>query len=174
MSYPQPSRPLPIVCAGQSADAIAFTARHADIGFVGRMRDSPQALGALNQQLKDAAAAHGRQVGAYALLNIVAAPTEAEAQARQDDMLARSDEEGIAEWLRASGRDPTRNLQGLDKLRLTFMSFPFITASYADVAARLDEIAAVGVKGVCLMFPEFVPDLRAFIAEVMPRMKSRQ
>lgn len=174
MSYPTPARPLPIVCAGQSPDAIAFTARHADIGFVGRMHDTAATLGALNQRLQAEAARHGRRVGAYALLNVIAAPTDAAAMARQDDLLARSDEEAIAEWLRASSRDPTRKVDGLDRLRLTFMGFPFLTASYAGIAARLDEIADAGVAGVCLMFPSFVPDLEAFIAEVLPRMRSRR
>jgi pyrimidine oxygenase len=173
MSYPTPKRPLPIVCAGQSPEAIAFTARHADVGFVGRMHDNSDTLRQLNQRLMDAAATHGRTVGAYALLNVIAAPTEAEARARQADLLARADDEAITEWLRASARDPTRKLAGLDKLRLTFMGFPFVTASYADVARRLDEIADAGVAGVCLMFPDFVPDLEAFIAEVLPRMRSR-
>ena len=173
MSYPTPGRQLPIVCAGQSPEAIAFSAKHADIGFVGRMHDNSEALQTLNNRLKDAAAAQGRQVSTYALLNVIAAPTEAEAQARQDDLLARSDDEAIAEWLRASGRDPTRKLAGLDRLRLTFMGFPFVTASHADVARRLDAIADAGVAGVCLAFPDFLPDLEAFIAEVMPRMRSR-
>lgn len=174
MSYPTPSRPLPIVCAGQSDAALSFTARHADIGFVGRMHDTPEALGRLNDRLTGLAREHGRTVGAYALLNIVAAATDEEAEARQADFLARADDAAIAEWLKASGRDPSRTSHELDRLRQTFMGFPFITASFEGVARRIDAIADAGVAGVCLMFPDFERDLADFIAHVLPRLKCRK
>ncbi|MCB1741999.1 MAG: LLM class flavin-dependent oxidoreductase [Gammaproteobacteria bacterium] len=174
MSYPTPSRALPIVCAGQSDAALAFTARHADIGFVGRMHDTPQALGTLNARLQTLAAEQGRRVGAYALMNIIAASSDDEAMARQDEFLARADQDAIDEWLRASGRDPNRNSHELDHLRQTFMGFPFITASFENVARRIDAIAEAGVAGVCLMFPDFERDLGAFIEQVLPRLDCRR
>lgn len=173
-SYPQPSRRLPVVCAGQSEPALQFTARHADIGFVGRMHDTPEKLGALATRLQELAAAQGRTVKTYALINVVTAPTEAEAKARQDYFVANADHEAIEEWMRVSAEDPTRDMAGLDLVRKTFMRFPFITASYDGVAERLDAIAAAGVAGVCLLLPDFERDLRAFIDNVVPRMKSRR
>jgi pyrimidine oxygenase len=173
-SYPTPARKLPIVCAGQSDAAIAFTAKYADIGFVGRIHETPAGLGALNARLQAKAAEHGREVGAYALLNIIAAPTDAEAKARQDYFLAHADHASIAEWLKASGRDPSRNSHELDHLRQTFMGFPFVTASFEGVARHLDAIARHGVAGVCLMFPDPVGDLKDFIEHVVPRVESRR
>ena len=173
MSYPTPSRALPIVCAGQSDAALSFTARFADIGFVGRMHDTPEALGELNNRLQSLAAEHGRDVGAFALMNIIAAPTDLEAMQRQNFFLANADQEAIDEWLRASGRDPNRTSHELDHLRQTFMGFPFITASYENVAARIDAIADAGVAGVCLMFPDFEKDLQAFIDHVLPKLNCR-
>jgi len=173
-SYPQPARRLPIVCAGQSEPALQFTARHADYGFVGRMHDTPEKLGALNARVQALAREQGRQVKTYALINVVAASTEAEAEARQDFFVENADHEAIAEWLRASAEDPTRDMSGLDLLRRTFMRFPFITASYQGVAERLDAIAAAGIAGVCLLLPDFERDLEAFIDHVMPRMACRQ
>jgi pyrimidine oxygenase len=174
VSKPTPRKPLSIVCAGQSDDALAFTSRYADVGFVGRMHDTPEALGGLNAKLQGLASAHGRTVGAYALMSIIADPSEAEARERQDFYLANADPVAIAEWMRASGRDPTRNLESLDQLRRTFMGFPCMTSSYDGVAARIDAIAATGVAGVCLMFPDFEKDLRAFIDHVMPRLACRR
>ncbi|MEZ5855005.1 MAG: LLM class flavin-dependent oxidoreductase [Hyphomicrobiaceae bacterium] len=173
-SYPTPGHKLPIVCAGQSDAALAFTAKYADIGFVGRIYETPEGLGALNARLQAKAAEHGRKVGAYALLNIIAAPTDAEAKARQDDFLAHADHQSIAEWLKASGRDPSRTSHELDHVRQTFMGFPFVTASYDNVARHLDAIADQGVAGVCLMFPDYVPDLEAFITHVLPQLASRR
>lgn len=172
-SYPTPGRRLPIVCAGQSDSALEFTAKHADYGFVGRMYDTPDALAALDAKLQGMAARHGRTVKAYALINVVAAASEAEALARQDHFLANADHVAIAEWMRASAEDPTRNMAGLDLLRRTFMRFPFITSSYAGVAERIDAIAASGIAGVCLMLPDYERDLRAFIRHVLPRLACR-
>jgi pyrimidine oxygenase len=174
VSNPTPRQALEIICAGQSDDALAFTAQHADIGFVGRMHDTPEALGKLNAKLQALASARGRTVGAYALMNIIADPSEAEAKARQDYYLSKSDPVAIAEWMRASSGDPTRKLESLDLLRRTFMGFPFITSSYDGVAERIDSIAATGVAGVCLMFPDFEKDLAAFIDHVVPRLECRQ
>ncbi len=173
MSYPKPSRPLEIICAGQSDAALAFTSKYASFGFVGRMHDTSDTLAGLSAKLARLAAAHRRKVGAYALINVIAAETEAGALARQDRYLAHSDPVAIAEWLRMSGRDPTRNLAGLDQLRLTFMGFPFITSSYAGVAERIDAVAEAGISGVCLTFPDFERDLVAFIEQVLPKLKSR-
>lgn len=172
-SYPMPKRRLPIVCAGQSDSALQFTAKHADYGFVGRMHDTPEKLGALNARLQELAKAEGRTVKSYALINVVTAATDAEAIARQDFFVANADHEAIDEWMRASAEDPTRDMSGLDLVKRTFMRFPFITASYDGVAERIDAIAAAGVSGICLLLPDFERDLQAFIDHVLPRMTCR-
>lgn len=174
VSLPKPSRKLQLVCAGQSPDAMAFTAKYADFGFVGRFGDTPEALGALQQTLAALGQTHGRKVGAFALLNIVADETLEAAEARRDFFLANADKVAIAEWLRASGRDPTRRTHELDWTRQVFMGFPFIISSFEGVAERLDQIADAGVTGVSLMFPDYERDLRRFIENVVPRMKSRK
>lgn len=173
VSLPKPQHRIPLVCAGQSDDALAFTARYADYGFVGRLGDTPEALGALQRKLEGLAASHGRKVGAYALLNVIADETVEAAEARRDFYVANADDEAIAEWQRVGGRDPTRNTAHLDKVRQTFMGFPYIVSSFEGVARRLDAIAEAGITGVSLMFPDYQRDLGRFIAEVMPRMRSR-
>lgn len=173
VSLPKPRRRLKIVCAGQSDAALGFTSRYADLGFVGRMGDTPEALGRLHSRLATLGAARGRKVGAYALLNVVADETVAAAEARRDFYLAHADEVAIANWLEASGRDPTRNSAELDRVRQVFMGFPFIVSSFEGVAERLDQIADAGVNGVALMFPDYQRDLGRFITHVVPQMRSR-
>lgn len=174
VSNPKPKHKIPLVCAGQSPDALAFTAKYADYGFVGRFGDTPEALGALQRRLADLGTAQGRKVGAYALLNIVADETVAAAEARRDYFMANADKVAIAAWLEASGRDPTRRTHELDWIRQVFMGFPFIISSFDGVAERLDAIADAGVTGVSLMFPDYQRDLARFIEHVVPRMKSRR
>lgn len=173
VANPKPKRKIPLVCAGQSPDALAFTAKYADFGFVGRFGDTPDALGALQRRLVDLGAEQDRKVGAYALLNIVADETVEAAEARRDYYIKNADAVAIAAWLQASGRDPTRRTHELDWVRQVFMGFPFVISSFAGVAAHLDAIADAGVTGVSLMFPDYQRDLERFIAHVMPRMNSR-
>lgn len=173
MCYPTPGRPLPVVCAGQSEDAIAFTAKNADFAFVGRMKDDVPGLGALSASIDRAAAAHGRSVGSYVLMTIIAEETDEAAIARRDRYIANADEAAIREWLRASGQDAHRvNYDSLPPLQRTFMGFHLVAASYEKVAAHLDALAEAGVRGACFVFPEFGPDLDRFIANVLPHCRS--
>ena len=173
-SLPTPGRPLPVVCAGQSEDALQFTARHADFSFVGRQADTPEQLGALARRVGGLAAGHGRTVGTYLLLTVLAEATDAAAFARRDHFIANTDMEGLAEMTRISDLDATRpNRAELPTAARTFMGMPFIAGSYARVAAYLDSVAAAGLTGVSLVFADFEPDLARFIRHVMPLMYSR-
>jgi pyrimidine oxygenase len=173
-SLPTPAHPIPIVCAGQSEDALGFTARCADYSFVGRQADTPERLGELTSRLSALAAEQGRQVGSYMLLTVIARATEAEAIAERDGFVASTDEAGVAEAMRISGLDPTRATRGeLRSVARTFMGMPLCVSSYAGVAAYLDAIARAGVTGVSLVFPDFEADLPRFIQEVVPLMESR-
>lgn len=173
-SEPKPANPLQIVCAGQSDGALDFVSRQSDFSFVGRMNDTPEQLAAVVEKIGAMAASHGRQVRSYTLLNVIAAPTDAEAEAERQLYLDNRDEEAIQEFLRASGMDVNRaDYLKLDPATVTFMSIPCIAASYDKVAAYLDRLAASGLHGVCLTFPDFATDVPDFIEHVMPRMTSR-
>lgn len=174
-SNPKPRRPLPIVCAGQSDGALAFVSREADYAFVGRMNDTPEQLGVLSDRISTMAAEHGRQVGSYTLLNVIAEASREEAEAKRDRYLAHRDDVAITEFLRASGNDVNRaDYAKLDPVTVTFMSVPYIVGSYADVAAHLDRLAGSGVTGVCLTFSDFARDVPNFIGHVLPLMASRR
>jgi pyrimidine oxygenase len=173
-SWPKPAEPLQVVCAGQSEGALAFVAKQADYSFIGRMNDTVEQLGEVAKKISDMAAAHDRQVTSYTLLTVIAAATDAEAEAEKARHLANRDEEAIGEWMRVSGLDKNRSdYQQLDPETTTFMSVPYIVGSYEKVARHLDALAANGVGGVCLSFPDFAADVPKFIANVMPRLTSR-
>lgn len=174
LSLPTPGRKLPIVCAGQSNDALRFTARHADYSFVGRQADTPERLAALTAKLGSMAAEHGRTVGSYLLLTVIAEETDAAAEAKRDHFIANTDQEGVAELMRISGLDASRvDFTELRTAARTFMGMPFIAASYANVAAHLDAVSEAGLTGACLVLADFEPDLRRFVEHVVPLMRSR-
>lgn len=173
-SAPKPARKLPIVCAGQSDGALDFVSRQSDFSFVGRMNDTPEQLGAVVKKIGDMAASHGRSVKSYTLLNVIAAPTDQQAEAERQHYLDNKDDVAIQNFLQASGMDVNRaDYLKLDPATVTFMSIPCIAASYDKVAAYLDRLAEQGLHGVCLTFPDFATDVPDFIANVMPRMQSR-
>lgn len=175
ISLPRPrSGILPIVCAGQSPEAIAFTARHADFAFVGRMKDDAAALGDLAGRIDTAARAQGRVVGSHVLVTIVQGRDDEDAIRRRDRLVETADRAAIDGWLTASGQDPGRvGYDTLPLLQRTFMGMHLLVGGPATLAARLDEFAAVGVRGACLVFPDFAPDLDRFIADVVPLMATR-
>lgn len=175
VSLPKPDYTLPIVCAGQSENALKFVAKEADFAFVGRMNDTVEQLGQVTKKIADAAGENGRSVRSYTLLNVIAAPTDAEAEAERDLYLDNRDDAAIQEFLRVSGMDVNRaDYLKLDPATVTFMSIPYVVGSHAKVAAHLDALAAQGLHGVCLSFPHFATDVPDFIANVMPLMASRQ
>lgn len=173
-SWPKPSYPLPVVCAGQSEGALKFVSKQADFSFVGRMNDTPEQLRDVVEKISGLAAEQGRAVRSYTLLNVLAARTDEEAERERDHYLANKDDVAIQEFLRVSGMDVNRaDYLKLDPATVTFMSIPYIVGSYAKVAAYLDSLAEQGLHGVCLTFPDFATDVPDFIANVMPLMKSR-
>ena len=173
-SWPKPRRPLPIVCAGQSDAALDFVARASDFGFVGRMNDSAEQLGTVARRIAALSATDRRSVGAYTLLNVIAERTTAAAEAKKAYFLERRDDTAIKEFLRISGLDANRaDYATLDPTTVTFMSVPYIAASFDEVAAHLDKLAENGIRGVAVTLPDFEHDAPNFIENVMPRLRSR-
>lgn len=176
---PHPGRALPIVCAGQSPKGVAFTAAMGDHNFV---MAHPSRLRAIVDGVKAEAARHGRTVGTYALLGLIIADTDAEAQAIADHIVAGADRGAIANILASAAMDT--NVGGTaDRMKealslpvedgnIAFMSFPVVHGAPATVAARLDRIAEeTGIDGMLFSWPDFVPGIRDFGERVRPLMR---
>jgi pyrimidine oxygenase len=169
-SLPQPSRNIPIVCAGQSDRGIRFTAEHADYSFLGGQDDSLADLGRLNQKLQAAAQTHGKTVGAYVLLTVIAEETDEAAVALRDHFIETSDRVALAEWSGNAGQDFSRATYKELAVQ-TFMAIPYVAGSYATVAAYLDGLVENGIAGVCFIFPDYESDLQKVIDRVLPLCK---
>ncbi len=172
-SYPKPSVDIPIICAGQSDRGIAFTGQYADFGFLGGQDDSLDDLRRLNEKLQAAASRHGRRVGAYVLLTVIAEETDEEAYSKRDFFIETSDKAAMAEWARVAGMDFSRATYQ-DLAVQTFMAIPYVAGSYQTVANYLDGLAESGLAGVCFIFPDYEQDLQRLVEHVLPRMKHRQ
>ncbi len=174
---PKPSRRIPIVCAGQSEEAVEFIAKYADFAFVGRMKDDVEALAALSDKIKAAAAPHGRDVGSLVLMTVIAEETDEAAFAKRDHYMATADDGAIRQWMGYQVHDTHKAGIAYDtvpQVHKTFMGLHLIAGSYETVAKHMDALAARGVKGVCLSFPDYLTDLPRFIEKVLPKCESYQ
>ena len=62
--------------------------------------------------------------------------------------------------------------QDLDVGNMAFMGFPTIYGSVDTVASKIDEIAAeTGVDGMLFSWADFVPYIRDFGEQVMPKLR---
>lgn len=176
--WPRPSRRIPIVCAGQSPAGIAFTARHGDHSFI---MAEKSLLASVCDNMRQEAASVQRQVGIYALFQLVLADTDAEALAQCEAIVAGADQGAITNILASAAMDTNtggtadRMKSGLQRNfedgNLAFMGMPVIHGSPQTVASKIDEIAAeTGVDGILFSMPDFVPAIRQFGEQVMPKL----
>ena len=175
LSLPKPPRPLPIVCAGQSDEGVAFTAKYADYAFVGAMQDDIGALTRQRAKVDQAAAANGRSVGSYVLMTVIAEETDAAALAKRDKFAENADQDAINNWMGFQKKDPNKAGREHDKrtaVHRAFLGVHLIAGSYQTVAAHMDALADGGLRGVCLAFPDYIADLPRFIDKVLPHCKS--
>ncbi|HEY7295037.1 MAG TPA: LLM class flavin-dependent oxidoreductase, partial [Dehalococcoidia bacterium] len=167
LCQPRPTHEIPIVCAGQSLRGMRFTAELGDHNFVvGEIAD----LAAINGRVAELGRGCGRRVGTYALFTVVAASSDAEAQAIAARYRAGGDVEALRGFIGAAADDPSDGMAARLQEQ-AFMGIPVVIGSYASVAAYFDRVAVeTGVDGVLLTFPDFVDGVTAFGEQVMPRL----
>ena len=180
MLKPSPSRPIPIVAAGQSPAGMQFAAEYADFNFaLGTGVNTPTAHAASNQRLIEAAASTGRDVRTYALFMVISAPTDAEAQRKWQSYCDGVDVEAIA-WMTGQAMADNTADESSTARSITVpegavnMNIGTVVGSYATVARLLDEAAEVpGTGGIMLIFDDFLRGLDDFGTHVQPLMRSR-
>lgn len=168
-------RPV-LVNATGSADGIAFAAKHSDIVFItspsgNQMADALQSLPAHTAKIRRVAEAAGRRVHTIINPMVVCRPTEKEALAYRDAIVAAADRgavEGFASvtrggdavaWSRQNRQYPALggNLH--------------VVGSPEQVVEHFLALQKAGCDGVQLTFYDFAPDLEYFGEAVLPLMK---
>jgi pyrimidine oxygenase len=171
---------MKIICAGQSAAGMDFTATYADYNFCfGKGVNTPKAFAPTVERLELAKAETGRDVSSYVLFMIIAAETDEEARATWEHYKAGADQEAIA-WLGVQGAADTKSgsdtnvRQMADPTSAVNINMGTLVGSYAEVARMLDEVATVpGTEGVLLVFDDFLEGLDAYGTRIQPLMRSR-
>lgn len=177
--YPTPNGgSVQLVCAGQSENGLKFTAEYANRNFVGV---PPNQLADIAAKTKSLASAANNDVGTYALLGMVIAETDEQAQAQAKDIVAGADMEAIANVVGSANLDTKGGgtvdvlKAGLDKPleegNMAFMGFPALVGGYDTLADRIRKIRdTTEVDGILFTFPDFVDGIRQFGENVMPRL----
>ncbi len=179
---PLPSRPVPIVCAGQSDRGTRFAAEYADYNFVASSGiNQPTNIAGPVARLVDATAKTGRTCGALVLIMVIADETDDAAIAKWEHYKAGTDYEALAWRDGQATNDPGKDPQSVAGrfTPTTAQKLPtsqgVLVGSYARVAAMLDELAAVpGVQGAMLTFDDFVVGMEQFGTRIQPLMQSRR
>ncbi len=178
---PRPQAKVPIICAGQSDEGMAFTAAHADMNFcLGRGVNTPTAFAPAVARLRAAAEKTGRQVGTYVLIMVIADETDELAMAKWQLYRDGADMQALA-WVAAqAGMDATSSPHA-HTAQLTVpegavnFNMGTLVGSFASVARMLDEMAGVaGTEGVLLTFDDFVAGIENFGQRIQPLMRSRR
>jgi FMNH2-dependent dimethyl sulfone monooxygenase len=167
-------RPLLVNATGSPA-GIAYASRHPDLVFVtspggGHVDAAIAALPKLNADIKAKAAECGRQVKTIINPMIICRPSESEARAYYDAIVAAADVEAIEGFVgrRASG-DAKGWKTDLGAYRAVGGNMQ-IEGSPAQVVERFAQLKEAGCDGVQLTFFDFAADLECFGQEVVPLM----
>ncbi|MEO3977715.1 pyrimidine utilization protein A [Streptomyces sp. CAU 1734] len=169
-----------VLAAGQSGTGMRFAAEHADGNFIlGSGVNTPLALSGATGALAAHARASGRDVGAYALFMIIADGTDEAARAKWEDYHANADLAALGYLTDQTAAD--QDADGSSTARTVALpegavnlNMGTLVGSWENVAAMLDQVAGVpGVKGVILVFDEFVTGVENFGTRVQPLMRSR-
>ncbi|ESK36602.1 pyrimidine monooxygenase RutA [Acinetobacter nectaris CIP 110549] len=177
---PQPQEKIKIICAGQSDEGLAFSAKYADYNFVfGKGLNTPTAFASINDRLKKQTEKTGRNVSTLALFMVIADETDKAAMQKWRTYNEGADLEAI-DWLQDQGaKDKTSggdtNIRHMaSSVSPVNINMGTLVGSYEKVAQMLDEIAEVkGTEGILLTFDDFVKGVADFGQRIQPLMKSR-
>ncbi|KAH8898340.1 putative pyrimidine monooxygenase ruta [Thozetella sp. PMI_491] len=181
---PPPSGKIPIVAAGQSGRGMEFAANYADFDFImGTGYNTPLAFADASERLKDAAAKAGRDCGAMVLFMVIADETDEAAEAKWKTYYEGMDLDALA-WIgemtsKDKNADQNSTAKTIIKKDLppgsVNLNMGTLVGSYENVAGMLDEVATVGgMKGIMLVFDDFLEGLDVFGTKIQPLMKSRK
>lgn len=175
-SYPKPYDGLPpILNAGSSAQGRDFAARNSDVVFtiVGGPDDGARVVAEVKASARER---YRRDVGVFTPAHVVCRDTHAEAEE-----FHRYYAEEHADW---DAVDNLMGLQGLHAQSFTPEMLEMFRGRFAaghgtcpligtpdEVAAEIKRFADAGFDGMTLSFVDYVGELDAFAAEVLPRLE---
>lgn len=177
---PRPSGDVKTFGAGQSGRGMEFAVQYAYFNFaMASGVNTPTAFAPSNENMIEASKKTGRDVGAMNLFMVIADDTDELAMAKWQKYREGADLEALSwkhdqghKYNRADVSDTARQVT-LPEGALNF-NLGTLVGSYEKIAGMLDEVTIVpGMRGIILVFDDFLVALKQFGTWVQPLMKSR-
>lgn len=170
-SRPHPATRPTIISAGRSADARAFQAKWCDGAFLGA--DDLDDMRELSRDVHARAAANGRECRTYAMLTVVQADTDAEAQRLVRHYGAGLDRQALVNMRSSWGIPMEQALAWADGAtgEAAFQT-PYVAGSTEKVIDHIRFVTREAeLDGLMLIFPEYRDDLVHFGRTVLPVLR---
>jgi pyrimidine oxygenase len=178
---PRPDSRIDIVGANSSDRGMKFVAEHCDYNFVGSGGlNQPQNVLEPTARLMEAVGKTGRDVGAFALMMVIADASDELAMGKWERYKEGTDLEAVA-WQHTQATADVNAPATSTVARMTAnqktpqpTGMLKLIGSYATVAAMLDQVATTpGLSGIMLTFDDFIIGMEQFGQYIQPLMKSR-
>lgn len=171
------SRPVPhprptIINAGASALGMEFQAQYADGAFLGA--DTFAEMGTKSRHVHARAAELGRQCRTYAMMTVVLAPTQAEAEQKVTTYGRGIDREALLNMSLAWGIPEDRARAWADGATGEHaFQVPYVAGDPDQVAEALERVTREAeLDGLMLIFPDYHADLPFFGRSVLPQLRA--
>ena len=167
VSEPKPLKTPFLICAGMSARGFDFSVREADGCFIGGRNVAETA--AASRRAKTLAAGLGKTIRTYCMMTVIAAPTDAEAQARAQAYRDGLDEGAVAGMLEsygAQGNAMTARAQG------AFMTQTAVGSPRACARQIESFLRDCDLDGLMFIYDDYPAGLRVTGQEILPYLRS--
>lgn len=169
---PRFHRPV-LVNATGSAAGIDYAVRHSDLIFItspagADFKDAIGALPAHTAKIREGAARVGRRVRTLINPTIVCRPTEREARAYHDAIVAHPDEGALDGFIGMHGRSDAKAWAKHKREQRVLGGNLHLIGSPEQIVEQLIALKHAGCDGVQLTFFDFEPDLEYFGEAVLP------
>ncbi|QWA11387.1 LLM class flavin-dependent oxidoreductase [Sodalis ligni] len=172
---PRYGRPI-IVSATSSAAGIAQAVRQADLIFVtspaGASFDAAiEALPGITRQVREAAAAIGRNVRILVNPMIIARDTEAEAHGVYQEILRQTDHGAVDGFFHTHATGDSRSWRGHQRDERIVGGNIQLVGTPEQITGQILRLKAIGCDGLQLCFVDYEPELAYFGERILPLLK---
>ena len=174
---PKPVHGRPVMVSATSSPAgIASAVKHADLVFItspagARIDRALEALPAINQAVKDGAAAQGRSVRTLINPLILCRDTEAEAWQAYREILDQADHGAVEGFFHSHATGDSQSWRGHERDERTVGGNIQIVGTPEQVVDQLLKLKATGCDGIQICFFDYEPELEYFGRRVLPLLE---
>lgn len=172
---PRYGRPL-LVSASGSPAGFAYGGRHSDLVFTSspageRFEDAVAALPDHVAAIKEAARKEGREVRVLINPTIVSRPTRREAEDYYQSILDHADLGSISKFVGRHAAGDSQSWLDHSARGRAVGGHVHLVGAPDDITEQLAALHATGIDGVQLTFYDYLPELRFFGEEIIPRLE---